>query len=52
MEYEWDETKRQLNVRKHGLDFVDVDEVFSDPNGIEYKDVIRKWRLLNTRVNS
>lgn len=25
MNYEWDETKRQSNLRKHGLDFQDVE---------------------------
>lgn len=28
MTFEWDEAKRRANVRKHGFDFSDVDEVF------------------------
>jgi uncharacterized DUF497 family protein len=28
MSYEWDEQKRQINVKKHGVDFVDVPEIF------------------------
>jgi uncharacterized DUF497 family protein len=28
MSYEWDEQKRQINVKKHGVDFNDVPEVF------------------------
>ncbi len=28
MSYEWDEQKRQINVKKHGVDFIDVPEVF------------------------
>jgi uncharacterized DUF497 family protein len=28
MAYEWDERKRRANVRKHGIDFIDVPEVF------------------------
>lgn len=28
MEYEWDEAKRLSNVRKHGIDFIDVPSVF------------------------
>ena len=28
MTYEWDERKRRANVRKHGIDFIDVPEVF------------------------
>ena len=26
--FEWDEAKRRANVRKHGIDFVDVPSVF------------------------
>ncbi|WP_237052467.1 BrnT family toxin [Mannheimia granulomatis] len=29
--YTWDETKRQINLEKHGLDFADADEVLSSP---------------------
>jgi uncharacterized DUF497 family protein len=28
MSYEWDERKRRANVKKHGIDFIDVLEVF------------------------
>ncbi|MBO0348234.1 BrnT family toxin [Phormidium pseudopriestleyi FRX01] len=28
MEFEWDETKRLTNLRKHGIDFIDVSIVF------------------------
>lgn len=28
MEFEWDETKRVANLRKHGIDFIDVPMVF------------------------
>ncbi len=28
MRFEWDEAKRRVNIRKHGLDFVDAEEVF------------------------
>ncbi len=28
MEYEWDETKRFANIRKHGIDFIDVPAIF------------------------
>lgn len=31
MRYTWDETKRQANLRKHGLDFADAAEVFVGP---------------------
>jgi uncharacterized protein len=28
MRYDWDERKRRANVKKHGIDFIDVPEVF------------------------
>ena len=28
MSYEWDERKRRTNVKKHGIDFIDVPELF------------------------
>lgn len=30
MRYEWDEAKRRLNLRKHGIDFADAVHVFDD----------------------
>lgn len=32
MRFEWDESKRLSNLEKHGLDFVDVIEVFQSPH--------------------
>ena len=29
--FEWDEEKRQQNIRKHGLDFVDAIDMFDYP---------------------
>lgn len=34
MDFEWDERKRRLNLEKHGVDFLDAIQVFSDPNHI------------------
>lgn len=28
MSFEWDKSKRKVNIRKHGIDFVDVQSVF------------------------
>ncbi|CAG0951345.1 hypothetical protein ANRL3_00257 [Anaerolineae bacterium] len=28
MRFEWDETKRRINLRRHGIDFVDGENVF------------------------
>jgi uncharacterized DUF497 family protein len=27
--YDWDERKRRVNVKKHGIDFIDVPDVFN-----------------------
>ena len=32
MRFEWDERKRHANLEKHGLDFLDVIEVFEAPH--------------------
>ncbi len=29
--FEWDEAKNRRNIRKHGIDFVDVEEMFNQP---------------------
>ncbi len=34
--YEWDEAKREANLRKHGFDFDDADMVFEAPNKITF----------------
>lgn len=31
MRYIWDETKRQTNLKKHGLDFANAEKVFAGP---------------------
>ncbi|MGE7989806.1 BrnT family toxin [Pseudomonas sp. NPDC089554] len=31
MQFEWDERKNLLNIRKHGIDFRDVPEMFLHP---------------------
>ena len=32
MEFEWDERKREANLAKHGLDFIDAELVFIAPH--------------------
>jgi len=29
MRYEWDESKRQSNIQKHGIDFIGIEGVFA-----------------------
>ena len=31
MNFEWDEAKNRSNIRKHGLDFADAEEMFRGP---------------------
>ena len=31
MKYEWDERKNKANIRKHGIDFADAEEMFDGP---------------------
>jgi uncharacterized DUF497 family protein len=38
IEFEWDETKRLTNRRKHGIDFADAVEVFYDDLGFSMAD--------------
>lgn len=38
MNYEWDEEKRQSNIKKHGIDFVAAKAVFDDFERIETID--------------
>lgn len=35
--FEWDEHKRQANLAKHGIDFLDVPAVFDDPHRFTYR---------------
>jgi len=38
MECEWDEKKNKLNQKKHGISFEEAQEIFQDPNAIEFFD--------------
>ena len=38
MLFEWDENKRQLNLKKHGLDFKHVEVVFMDSFALTKED--------------
>ena len=31
MRFEWDEAKNEVNIRKHGIDFEDVKDIFNHP---------------------
>jgi len=38
MEFEWDDNKNQINIRKHEIDFLEAAEVFDDPHLIVNED--------------
>jgi uncharacterized protein len=42
MPFEWDETKRRLNLRQHGVDFIDVAPLF-DRRFVEWIDDRRNY---------
>jgi uncharacterized DUF497 family protein len=47
--YEWDEAKREANLRKHGFDFDDADIVLENPKRITFAESGRgekRWRDL------
>ena len=47
MEFEWDLSKEIENLQKHGIDFMEAIETFSDPNGFQLKDakhsIVESW---------
>jgi hypothetical protein len=36
--FDWDETKNQINLQKHGIDFNEASSVFFDENAILFDD--------------
>jgi uncharacterized protein len=37
--FEWDDTKAEINYRKHGVDFETATETFADPFALERADL-------------
>ena len=35
MEFEWDESKWSSNIRKHGIDFLNIPDVFTKKLGLK-----------------
>lgn len=46
--FEWDENKRNYNLEKHGIDFIDIISLFEDPNRIEFKNIRQGERRIQT----
>ena len=40
MNFEWDENKNKINIKKHGISFSEASTVFIDDNAILFDDVI------------
>ena len=40
MKFEWDENKNEANIRKRGIDFNDIPEIFHDPMIVNFADRI------------
>lgn len=40
MQFEWDDEKEQINIRKHGIDFSTAALVFKDENRLELYDEV------------
>lgn len=38
MNFEWDDQKNEENIRKHGIDFADIPEIFNGPMLIDLDD--------------
>jgi len=38
MEFQWDEKKERINIRKHGVNFSEAEEAFEDENAIDDYD--------------
>ena len=38
MQFEWDDEKEKINIRKHGIDFTMATRVFEDENRLEMYD--------------
>jgi uncharacterized DUF497 family protein len=52
MKFQWDETKNKINVRKHGFDFAEAEEIFRGVLAVEpdmredYGE--KRWRGIGT----
>ena len=38
MRFEWDDDKNNVNIRKHGIDFADVSQIFDGPMLVDLDD--------------
>ncbi len=54
MKFEWDESKNQINIRKHGIDFRDATYIFADPFALsildKYSEGEERWLMLGANL--
>ena len=55
MEFEWDENKERINIRKHDVNFSEAQEAFEDENAIDdyddsHSDEEHRFALLGLRA--
>lgn len=50
MGFEWDESKREANINKHGVDFVRAAKIFANPviERLDDREVYNEERLIAT----
>ena len=41
--FEWNEQKRQANIVRHGIDFIDVLPLFSNPDALLFEDTRKDY---------
>lgn len=57
MKFEWDESKNQANIKKHGIGFTEAIYVFADPFALnlpddEHSENEERWILLGMSLES
>jgi uncharacterized DUF497 family protein len=50
MKFEWDENKNLENIKKHGVDFNDVKDIFNDENLLVAEDDTMEYGELRLRA--
>lgn len=51
-QFEWDNNKRQSNIEKHGIDFIDAVLIFDDPLAFSYRSDRHSDEVRNVSVGN
>ena len=49
MQFEWDDNKNNVNIQKHGIDFLTAIAIFDDPNRLEEDCTECEYREIRTK---